>query len=116
MVSSRSTGLFRKLDSESRRSLTVANYFRVRDVAAGAHFGAVDSFVASADNLGPMKQRCAFSTLQFFHRGLRGMALFAVLFLFASCGNDPNPKPLREKRSDGSPWVVRYGGMPDEPR
>ena len=29
---------------------------------------------------------------------------------------DPHPKPLRETRADGSPWLVRYGVLPEDPR
>jgi oligopeptide transport system substrate-binding protein len=36
--------------------------------------------------------------------------------LLAACDNNPNPKPLHAKRADGSPWLVRYGSMADEPR
>lgn len=35
---------------------------------------------------------------------------------FAGCDNDPNPAPLRTTRADGTPWVVRYSGMPEDPR
>jgi oligopeptide transport system substrate-binding protein len=40
----------------------------------------------------------------------------AALLLLAGCDNDPNPIPVRLKRADGSPWVVRYSAMPDDPR
>lgn len=41
----------------------------------------------------------------------------AVLFAAAAgCGNDPNPAPFRETRADGTPWLVRYGGMTEDPR
>ncbi len=36
--------------------------------------------------------------------------------LLAACSNNPHPAPLAEHRADGSPWVVRYSAMPDEPR
>ncbi|MEI9898495.1 MAG: ABC transporter substrate-binding protein [Chthoniobacter sp.] len=36
--------------------------------------------------------------------------------LFSGCGNDPNLEPVQEKRADGTPWRVRYGAMPDDPR
>ena len=32
------------------------------------------------------------------------------------CDSNPHPKPLHEKRADGSPWVVRYGVMSEDPR
>jgi len=42
-------------------------------------------------------------------------ACFLSLCLFLSgCDNDPNPKPLHEKRPDGSPWVVKYYYLNDE--
>jgi len=36
--------------------------------------------------------------------------------LLAACDNNPNPPPFREKRADGTPWLVRYGGLSDDPR
>ena len=44
-----------------------------------------------------------------------GLALGA-LFLGGSCSNDPNPAPLHKTRPDGSPWVVRYAGLLEDPR
>ena len=42
---------------------------------------------------------------------------FILFFLLlAGCDNNPNPPPLREKRDDGSRWLVRYGGMSEDPR
>jgi oligopeptide transport system substrate-binding protein len=41
------------------------------------------------------------------------------LFLGAGCGrnyNNPNIPPLQEARSDGTPWVVSYRSLPDDPR
>ncbi len=38
------------------------------------------------------------------------------IFLQAGCGNNPNPEPLRTTRNDGSPWLVRYGGLSEDPR
>ncbi len=46
----------------------------------------------------------------------RFFILAAMALFLAACGNDPNPKPFHEKRPDGSPWLVRYGGLIDEPR
>lgn len=63
-----------------------------------------------------MNPRRAFSTLDFLCPAARWAAFCLTISLFVSCGNNPNPKPFREKRADGSPWLVRYGGMPDEPR
>jgi oligopeptide transport system substrate-binding protein len=45
-----------------------------------------------------------------------GALLIASLLALAACSNDPHPKPLAEKRPDGSPWLVRYSAMGDEPR
>ncbi len=43
---------------------------------------------------------------------------FALLSagLFAGCDNDPNPAPYRKARPDGSPWRVRYMGLPADPK
>lgn len=46
----------------------------------------------------------------------RSACLLALGLILSGCGNDPNPKPLHEKRPDGSPWVVRYVAMADEVR
>lgn len=46
----------------------------------------------------------------------RALALILGAALLSGCGNDPNPKPLHEKRSDGAPWVVRYWYTSDEIR
>jgi len=46
----------------------------------------------------------------------RLLAGLACLFAFAGCDNNPHPRPLREKRADGKPWVVSYLAMPDDPR
>ena len=40
----------------------------------------------------------------------------AGLAILTGCSNNPHPAPLREKRDDGSPWKVRYGAMPEDPR
>lgn len=47
----------------------------------------------------------------------RALALlsFAAL-LFAGCDNNPNPVPYHKTRPDGSPWRVRYGAMPADPK
>ena len=46
-----------------------------------------------------------------------GLALLSASgLLFSGCGNDPNPEPLRQTRADGSPWVVRYAGLSEDPR
>ncbi len=39
-----------------------------------------------------------------------------VALLFAGCGNNPNPEPLQKTRADGSPWLVRYAGLSEDPR
>lgn len=46
----------------------------------------------------------------------RLLFLVAAACWLAGCGNNPNPKPLHAKRPDGSPWIVRYAALPDEPR
>lgn len=46
----------------------------------------------------------------------RAACILSLVLLLAGCGNDPNPKPLHDKRPDGSPWVVRYYYMNDEVR
>lgn len=43
-------------------------------------------------------------------------AALVFTLIFAGCGNDPNPAPLRQTRADGSPWLVRYSGMSEDPR
>jgi len=40
----------------------------------------------------------------------------AFVIAGAGCGNDPNPLPLQSQREDGSSWLVRYAGMPTDPR
>lgn len=44
------------------------------------------------------------------------LLLSLTALLVAGCGNNPNLRPLQETRADGSPWLVRYAGMPDDPR
>lgn len=46
----------------------------------------------------------------------RALALILGAALLAGCDNDPNPAPLRKTRADGSPWRVRYSGLPEDPR
>ena len=43
------------------------------------------------------------------------LSLFAAAVM-CGCDSNPHPKPLHEKRADGSPWVVRYGVMSEDPR
>lgn len=44
-------------------------------------------------------------------------ALFLLVALaLAGCGNNPNPEPHRKTRPDGSPWLVRYSLLSDDPR
>ena len=43
-------------------------------------------------------------------------AFVLFLTLLAGCDNNPHPAPLREKRADGTPWLVRYGGLTEDPR
>jgi ABC-type transport system substrate-binding protein len=42
--------------------------------------------------------------------------LLAAAFVLGACSNDPNPAPLRQTRQDGSPWLVRYSGLSEDPR
>jgi oligopeptide transport system substrate-binding protein len=46
----------------------------------------------------------------------RALALILGAGLLTGCDNNPNPPPFREKRADGSPWLVRYGGLSEDPR
>ena len=46
----------------------------------------------------------------------RPLLLVAVALFLAGCNNDPNPKPLREKRDDGSPWIVSHLFLGEDPR
>ncbi len=46
----------------------------------------------------------------------RALALILGAALLVGCDNNPNPPPLREKRADGSPWLVRYAGLAEDPR
>jgi len=40
----------------------------------------------------------------------------AAFLLCAGCDNNPHPRPLRETREDGSPWLVRYAGTSEDVR
>ncbi|NBV87271.1 MAG: hypothetical protein EBS01_13655, partial [Verrucomicrobia bacterium] len=49
----------------------------------------------------------------------RRSALLSAVFLClvaAGCSNNPHPEPWRAVREDGSPWKVRYGALPEDPR
>ncbi len=46
----------------------------------------------------------------------RAFALTLAAGFLAACDNDPNPPPFHETRADGSPWLVRYAGLSDDPR
>lgn len=62
----------------------------------------------------------------FFRRGLIALkasaatlafvSMLALPFVFAGCSNDPHPRPLHATRPDGSPWVVMYSAIGDDPR
>ncbi len=41
--------------------------------------------------------------------------LSGLLFL-AGCDNNPHPAPYHKTRPDGSPWAVRYMGLPADPK
>ena len=47
-----------------------------------------------------------------------GFRIFLLGFALAlaGCGNNPHVAPLREKREDGSPWIVRYQALREDPR
>jgi len=51
--------------------------------------------------------------ITFLNRLLAGVALLVAM---AGCNNNPHPSPLREKRADGTPWVVSYRAIGDDPR
>jgi len=40
----------------------------------------------------------------------------AAVALLAGCGNNPHPRPLHTQRPDGSPWLVSYGAIGEDPR
>src|SRR5690606_21162757 len=40
--------------------------------------------------------------------------VFAVLL--TGCSNNPNPLPLHTEREDGTPWVVSYRALGEDPR
>jgi ABC-type transport system substrate-binding protein len=40
----------------------------------------------------------------------------AVGLVLSGCDSNPHPKPLHQTRPDGTPWVVRYGVMSEDPR
>jgi len=44
------------------------------------------------------------------------LSLLLAALVMSGCDSNPHPKPLREARPDGSPWVVRYGVMSEDPR
>ena len=36
--------------------------------------------------------------------------------MLLGCSNNPHPEPLQKTREDGTPWKVRYGALPEDPR
>jgi len=50
--------------------------------------------------------------------GVRAAYLLAVILVLAGagCDNDPNPAPYHKTRPDGSPWAVKYAGIPGDPK
>lgn len=64
----------------------------------------------------PVADRAFLTTLKM--RSSRVLLFLPPLLcgLLAACDNNPHPKPLHEKRADGSPWVVAYRALPDDPR
>lgn len=51
--------------------------------------------------------------IQILSRLLAGLVLLGTL---AGCDNNPHARPLHEKRADGTPWVVSYRAIGDDPR
>ncbi len=51
-----------------------------------------------------------------FPHPIRALLLAAAAVVFSACGNDPNPKPYRETREDGTPWKTYYGVLTEEVR
>lgn len=47
---------------------------------------------------------------------LRALLTLAIVATLSGCDNNPHPRPLREKRVDGKPWVVSYRAIGDDPR
>jgi ABC-type transport system substrate-binding protein len=56
----------------------------------------------------------AFLRLRVFSTPAVAMCLFAVVLI--GCSNNPHPEPLQKNRDDGTPWKVRYGALPEDPR
>jgi oligopeptide transport system substrate-binding protein len=44
------------------------------------------------------------------------MFLAAFALFLSGCSNNPYPSASRQTRDDGSPWLVRYGYLPEDPR
>ncbi len=42
--------------------------------------------------------------------------LLACSLMLAGCSNNPHPEPLQKTGEDGTPWKVRYGALPEDPR
>ena len=61
-----------------------------------------------------MARSCCCHLLRLFR--WRAPGFLALALFISGCGNNPHPKPWREKRADGSPWVVRYAAIPEEIR
>jgi len=47
---------------------------------------------------------------------IRAAFILLAALALAGCDNDPNPAPYRKTRPDGSPWAVRYMGLPGDPK
>ncbi len=47
---------------------------------------------------------------------MKKIARLVPVFLLAACGNNPHPAALHTQRADGSPWVVFYRAVPEDPR
>ncbi len=64
-------------------------------------------------NTAPGKARRALSSWAALPQAV--IAIFLVLLL-TGCSNNPNPAPLHSTRPDGSPWVVTYRALGEDPR
>lgn len=49
-------------------------------------------------------------------RGLLAGCALAIAVVATGCSNNPHPRPLHTTRPDGSPWVVYYSALSEDPR
>jgi ABC-type oligopeptide transport system substrate-binding subunit len=50
------------------------------------------------------------------HPIARAFLYIGASLLIASCDTNPHPAPLHQTKVDGSPWIVRYAALADDPR